>query len=748
MLQVLQISTTILVSFAGIIFASAEGAPLGAVSVLVALFSLFFIDWQKDFYVTTFVASILGFCAFIAAGIEFFNGEIESRLLSGGHLIVYLTWIFLVQKKENRHFWWLFALGMLQVAVSAVLTNALWYGAALVGYTFLACWTLSVFQLYRATNDHIASALLTNQPRLIVGSTRKGLSRDVDHNLLNFRFFSTTSFVYVLSFGMAMLFFLFTPRVWIGQYSIYGDSPVSGKALTGFTEEVRLGDMGEILENNATVATVELYHHQTGIRFTEREMLDYFGSEPLFRGSTQEIYELGNWSHFSQTNLPMTNYSETAKIRQQIELEPIGIRTLFGFGNIVALSTQSEQSINQQPYSKVFSRRGGRDSRSVFTYEVLSNPGKVDLEAALERLSWSVQQKWEFREYLNRLSRPRRSLSRISELSRNITRNSTTQSEIASQIEAYLRDSGEFSYSLKLDIQDASIDPVEDFLINRKQGHCEYFASAMALMLRGNGIPARLVTGFKGGVQNKDTLTLQQLHAHSWVEAYIDDHWQTFDPTPGERNDSVSSLEGPRSMYVNMKQGFLNYWNAGINMSPTQQKEMIYKPVEGVVSKVGTTLKEVFDGNLTSVKQYFEFLKSPRQWVSWQGGVFVFLVLLFVSGLVWSLKKISRLLMRNWKRQLKQQRTYQQVEFYNRFRKIMHTQGYSQKPAETAQEFVTASLKTLQTKFVEVDLEHWPEELVQKFYQVRFGNQPLSEQDAEQIQARLTKMESALLETK
>ena len=67
------------------------------------------------------------------------------------------------------------------------------------------------------------------------------------------------------------------------------------------------------------------------------------------------------------------------------------------------------------------------------------------------------------------------------------------------------------------------LDPVEDFLVNRKKGHCEYFASALALLLRSVNIPSRIVNGFKGGDWNEltETMNVRQKHAHSWVEAFI-----------------------------------------------------------------------------------------------------------------------------------------------------------------------------------------------------------------------------------
>src|SRR5690606_32776965 len=103
--------------------------------------------------------------------------------------------------------------------------------------------------------------------------------------------------------------------------------------------------------------------------------------------------------------------------------------------------------------------------------------------------------------------------------------------EMAGRLVYWLRDSGEFGYSLDASIQDRSVDVVEDFLLIRKQGHCEYFASALVLMLRSVDIPARLISGFKGGKVNRISglFEVEQRHAHAWTEAYIDGQWVVLD---------------------------------------------------------------------------------------------------------------------------------------------------------------------------------------------------------------------------
>jgi protein-glutamine gamma-glutamyltransferase len=91
----------------------------------------------------------------------------------------------------------------------------------------------------------------------------------------------------------------------------------------------------------------------------------------------------------------------------------------------------------------------------------------------------------------------------------------------------------EFDYTLDL-VGRASEAPIEDFLFTYRRGHCEYFASAMVLLLRAQGIHARLVTGFLGGELNPlGYVVVRQANAHAWVEAWIPgEGWRIFDPTP------------------------------------------------------------------------------------------------------------------------------------------------------------------------------------------------------------------------
>jgi len=120
---------------------------------------------------------------------------------------------------------------------------------------------------------------------------------------------------------------------------------------------------------------------------------------------------------------------------------------------------------------------------------------------------------------------------RIAALAGRVMRQGTV-AERARRLENYLMD----SYSYTLDFVGRSPEnPIEDFLFRYRSGQCEYFASSMVLMLRSQGIPARLVTGFLGGEYNpfEGYYIVRENNAHAWVEAYVPGQgWQIFDPTP------------------------------------------------------------------------------------------------------------------------------------------------------------------------------------------------------------------------
>jgi hypothetical protein len=156
---------------------------------------------------------------------------------------------------------------------------------------------------------------------------------------------------------------------------------------------------------------------------------------------------------------------------------------------------------------------------------------------------------------------------RISALARSIAQSGATDLQRARAIEGALR--RDWGYTLKLP-QKESADPLADFLFVRKEGHCEYFASAMAVMLRSVDVPARLVTGFQSGEYNPLTglWVVRASDAHAWVEAWIPGFgWTTFDPTPPGDDAPQSAFLSAIGMYLDAAQTFWKDWVLGYDVT-------------------------------------------------------------------------------------------------------------------------------------------------------------------------------------
>lgn len=101
------------------------------------------------------------------------------------------------------------------------------------------------------------------------------------------------------------------------------------------------------------------------------------------------------------------------------------------------------------------------------------------------------------------------------------------------KLDAIARELGSFGYSLEVE-RSRTVDAVIDLLTIHREGHCELFASAMALLGRTQGIPTRVVSGYRVSEVNPVTglSIVRERNAHTWVEAWVEGRWDTWDPTP------------------------------------------------------------------------------------------------------------------------------------------------------------------------------------------------------------------------
>ena len=155
---------------------------------------------------------------------------------------------------------------------------------------------------------------------------------------------------------------------------------------------------------------------------------------------------------------------------------------------------------------------------------------------------------------------------RIPTLARRLAAGGGSDRARAQAIQEYLQTS--FQYTTKLLDREVP-DPLANFLFERQAGHCEYFASAMAVMLRTLGIPSRVATGFQSGIFNplSGWYVIRASDAHSWVEAYLPGRgWTTFDPTPASEDVPSNSLFARMGFYLDAAETFWQEWVLNYNL--------------------------------------------------------------------------------------------------------------------------------------------------------------------------------------
>ncbi len=169
--------------------------------------------------------------------------------------------------------------------------------------------------------------------------------------------------------------------------------------------------------------------------------------------------------------------------------------------------------------------------------------------------------------------------ARIAE--RGITIRAEDAALVAEAFSDHLSNNSAFSYSLELRRKNKSLDPIEDFLINTRSGHCERYASALVLLLRGVGVPAQLVLGYRGCEQvEPGRYLVRQDVAHAWAEVLLPQDvngqrqwiWQTFDPTPA--SSAIETSESGGILESSTRQTKRLFSQYVINLNPDTQQQI------------------------------------------------------------------------------------------------------------------------------------------------------------------------------
>ena len=318
---------------------------------------------------------------------------------------------------------------------------------------------------------------------------------------------------------------------------------------------------------------------------------------------------------------------------------------------------------------------------------------------------------------------------RVADLLQQITESANNDYDKASAIENYLRT------PLRLyaaTCQDNTVkDPIANFLFERKQGHCEYFASSMAVMLRTLGIPSRVVNGFRSDEFNDLTgnYIVRAKDAHSWVEAYFPGYgWQTFDPTPaGSARTCRKVGDGSLSTWM----PWLPSGATGSSATTARHQYVLSHAAIRNAQSLGKR-SQLGTRQICGDARLGEPQSGPRRTfthsVGHHGGI-VALMLLLLGNIV----RIVRWLQERWVRAHPESSPeHAAVLWYQRMARVVAKRGTRKSAAQTPQEFVQqiqdTRLREPVSRFTDV------------YESARFGN---SVDDAHRLPELYEEVESA-----
>ncbi len=443
-------------------------------------------------------------------------------------LVLFLAVVKLLAAGSGRDYFHLGVIAFLELLSAAVLTTS----PAFLG--FLALFVLLAVAA-RASYE-VCGAPATTPAPAPAGPLRSRLA-------------ATSAALVASIVPLTLLLFLVVPRVAVAYLSRL---PSSGEAAVGFAEEVNLGDTGRLRPSSATALRVKILEGRPaeGLKWRGGALQHFDGlrwsnppAPPQIMRSTQGFFVVAR----RQQRQRLGERLSYRVLRSPMETDALFLAT-------VPESLSGDFSRLEVSITDAITLPGSR-WRSL-RYEGSSFAGverTVTLRSANTGNLYPANIQALFLE-LPPLD------PRIPQLARFITDSQVSPYWRAAAVEHYLRT--EFGYTLDLPAERLA-DPLADFLFRRRQGHCEYFASAMTVMLRSVGIPARLVTGFQSGEYNplSDSYTVRAGQAHAWVEAYFTGFgWVNFDPTPPDPRARETGLLARLSLWVDALETWWQDW--------------------------------------------------------------------------------------------------------------------------------------------------------------------------------------------
>lgn len=667
-----------------------------------------------------------------------------------GPLMMILLVAKLLRPKTMADHWGLQFIGLVCVALSCALADDATFGVLLLLYFVSGLWSLALFFVYRQVTAAKAENVNAAVPK-----------------------FRRTSVWAFAVFGGALVLFFYTPRS-ESQWQLSG-SP-QRQTTVGLSEDptIDLNSTGPLELSSEVVFEVQAKNENGSAK---RDL----PGDQRWRGPAFQIYFDGKWlnrtanaiqvgpgvvvirSSAAPDNRPATALPDLG--RGQFYLE-YTLRTKIGPTPYVA------QPIIIPPSGQMPVIHVGRRSRAAWQFrpDGTLSPGPVldpqqdkfrqvllpyadpDVSPAVQIYRQNLQDLTQISESVRGLESwtlaVAQRLADRGQLSEQCLNDRFLGSikpqyyePIARALEEFLANSGEYRYSLDRERSDMRIDPILDFLMNTRAGHCNRFASALVLMLRSLSIPCQVVLGYRGADSRGDgRYDVKQCHAHAWVEALVPIykrqpdhglrsgeqtwHWLTLDPTPSQEALAASSSASNR------------WWTSSRWSSDNLFRSLILNFSPANRDQAGQQLLEAFEKTWINFRD--QLLADTPGGMRMRTGLVLSLASMLLTGAL----IVQLIRFRRWRKDFAQWR--KDVAFHRRMLAILARHGWLPSSNQTSREFVAGISPSLQKAAKGDALSGIVTNISNLYYRVRFGSAPLSSAENATVRAELDFLASQL----
>lgn len=678
------------------ILVSGEVPPVLAGAIVIAFFSsMFFGERLAGKGSVVWNVALVG--AMLYFGVAVFTGVLDAVLASSLFAIL-LAIHRLFNRRGVRDYAQVHLSALLMIAGGAALSAELAFGVAFVVFAVASTWSLTLTQLRAEIEDDAKQNQVPDGGESLLRSRR----------LVGARFFGVLGGLALAALGLAALVFVTFPRVSFGMWQRQAKSAA---VRTGFSDQVELGGHGRIKDDPRVAMRVRIPRRET--RATDLEM--------YWRGAAFDTYDGRGWRDDGEPRQVVKPARENLYVFEDLQ-HPDGISEEFEVELLPDAASDAIFVAHEVAALQMLAPSLGRAERFVLLRDELGDFSVAPRPSAEFRYLLQTRRpsyvglRGAGREYPEELTKRFLSLppldSRITDLGRRLVEGRDPYDAVIA-VERHL---GGLRYSVDLEPKDP--DPLASFLFDVKAGHCEYFATAMVVLLRAGGVPARLISGYYGGkyIERGGYYAVRQGDAHAWVEVFFPGRgWLTFDPTPPHaRPAALENLYGAMRLYLD---GLRVSWrNMVVDFDLATQ-------VRGL--KGAMEIAREASARVSSASKATGLMEAGRLLVI---GITAG-VITFILGLLWQRRRIRRreVLLRDASRR-RARKLYRELVLR------LERKGVVRSPAQTPRELVeeVRTRRLAETATVE--------RVVDRYLAARFGTERLDSSEARELRDEIRRI--------